>query len=176
MWRVIWGFDPSDAFAIMPVMPLLPGEEDLARWMRSRAQAYERGEVLSICEDAVGPLLYDMLVARFDSELEDNALEMEGRFDGGFEWYGENYYAPGVCRQICSLLKRAAVELASVSDDVPVYLTEFGGVVIVEEKGTWHAVMPAGVARVDCGLIAKFLSIIADSAERQGATVVFSGP
>lgn len=176
-WQVKWGFDSGDCFTVFPLLPKFPGESDSARWSRSFIPLRDADEILCIESDVVEVLLRRMLGARFDISLDHGRDEIFPGCTPHFDWYFDNAYTIGACRDICSLLRNTAEKLEEFPGDVPVYITETGDAIACRPSTDdwWHP-LAASDARRDCLLIAEYLERVATSAERQGATVSFSGP
>lgn len=176
-WQVKWGFDSGDCFAVFPLLPKLPGEGDADRWSRSFIPLRDADEMLCIESDVVEVLLRRVLETRFDPSLDHGRDEVFPGCPPHFDWYFDNVYTVETCRGICSLLRSAAESLAGFPNDVPVCVTGAGDVATCRPSDDgWARPLAAADARRDCLLIAEYLERVASSAERQGATVTFSGP
>lgn len=178
-WHVKWGFDSGDCFTIFPMLPKLAGEDYAERWERSFVPLRDADEMLCIESGVVEVLLHRVLEARFDPALDVNNAEADPWRSPRFDWYCDNVYTTGACREICSLLRSAAEALAWLPAETPVRLDEAGGVVTCEtapEGEAWWSPLSAADARGDCERIAELLEKVIASAEKQGALVSFSGP
>lgn len=176
-WQVKWGFDPGDCFTVFPLLPKLPGESDSDRWSRSFVPLRDASEMLCIESNAMETLLREILEDRFDTSIDHGRGEMFPRYTLHFDWYFDNAYTVDSCRDICSLMRNAAKKLAELPRNTTVRIAATGSIVACQPpEDDWWYPPTAADARRNCLLIAKHLERIAASAERQGATVSFSGP
>lgn len=177
-WHVKWGFDSGDCFTVFPLLPQLPEESNEERWHRSFVTLRDTGNMLCIASDVIEALLCEVLVARFDTALATNTTMPDSCRLSGFDWYFDNVYSIAACKDMCSLMQKAARDLVSLPDAKSVRITSTGEIVCQPPPDGELSCRPlsASEARRDCLLIAEYLERVTTSAEKQGALVVFSGP
>lgn len=162
---------------MFPLLPKLPGESDSDRWSRSFTPLRDAREMLCIESNVVETLLREILEERFDASLDHGRDEVFPGYTPRFDWYFDNAYAVDTCRDICGLMRDAAKKLAELPSNATVRITKTGDVVACKPpEDDWWYPPTAADASNNCLFIAKHLERVAASAERQGATVSFSGP
>lgn len=176
-WQVKWGFDLGDCFTVFPLLPKLPGECDNDRWLRSFIPLRDADEMLCIESNVVEMLLREILEDRFDPSLDHSRGEALLNRTPHFDWYFCNTYTVDSCRDICDIMRNTARKLATFPRNTAVRITATGDIAAFQpSEDDWRPPLAASDARRDCLFIAEHLERVAASAEKQGATVSFSGP